>query len=259
MSEKEPPFPELAGLLASAPDGTRVFGADSPSGFARISAERFWALAFWGLPRSLLVSVTPLSFWSAENERLLALVFANKDFSDFGAVLIGRDDEGRYRPFAHRERLPTRRAAEDAMEGKMGAGALITQPEFAALADQPPGVDLFEDLGATNLHPAFVYLRDGVTQRAARELLTELARWTPDLDGNLVRDFQTTGYSARVWELYLRFAFRHIGLDIAHEFAAPDFCLRRDDAEVFVEAVTVNAPGPDERRSRCRASARSAV
>lgn len=244
MSKEEDPLPELAELLAHAPAGTRVFGSEPPSGFARMSAERFWALAFWGLAPNFLASISPLSFWSAEQERLLAMVFAANDFSDFGIALIARDEEGRYRPFAHQKRLPTRRAAEDAIQGRKGASALTTKVEFKTLDDQPPGIDLFEDLNVANRHPAFVYLRDGATQRAARELLAELGRWTPDLDGNLVRDFQTTGYSARVWELYLRFAFRAIGLEIANEYAAPDFCLRRDDAEVFVEAVTVNAAEP---------------
>jgi hypothetical protein len=244
MTQDEEPFPELAELLAQAPAGARVFGSETPSGFARMSNDRFWVLALWGLPADFLRSIAPLSFWSADEERLLAMIFAAKDFSDFGATLIARDKEGRYRPLAHKTGLPTRRAAEDAIQGKMGVSALTSEAEFKPLNDQPPGIDLFEDFGVADLHPAFVYLRDGVTQTAARELLGELAKWTPDLDGNLVRDLQTTGYSARVWELYLRFAFRAIGLDIAHTYAAPDFWLRRGAAEVFVEAVTVNAPDP---------------
>ncbi len=241
MTEPKAPFEDMQELLAAAPEGTRVFGSDTPSGFVSMSAQRFWALALWGMPEGVLEGRTPLSFWSAANERLLAMIFASTDFSDVGATLIGRDENGRYRPFAHQKRLPTRRAAEDAIQGKLGEEALTTMIEFTTLTDQPAGVDFFEAIPGVALHPAFVYLRDGATQRAARELLTELGRWTPDLDGNLVRDFQTTGYSARVWELYLRFAFRAMGVTIRHEYAAPDFCLRRGSEEVFVEAVTVNA------------------
>ncbi len=54
--------------------------------------------------------------------------------------------------------------------------------------------------------------------------------------------FQTTGYSARISELYLSFAFREMGFRLRHEHQSPDYHLERGGMELFVEATTANAP-----------------
>ncbi|MEE4538512.1 MAG: hypothetical protein V2J51_08500 [Erythrobacter sp.] len=222
-----------------------LFDANNPSGFSRMTPQRFLALALWGLPTRMREETVPVSYWSADNERLLALVFQNSETSKSGISIIGRDEEGRYRPFAFQNIFPTVRAAEDAICGNFGRSALELEAKFDELTDQPPGTDLFAAIpGVDKLHPAFRYLRDGVNQRAARELLSELSQWIPDLDGNLARDLQTTGYSARIWELYLSVAFREMNFAVLNEQAVPDFHLVKGDQTIFVEATTANAPDP---------------
>lgn len=232
-------------LIAQLPAEGPLFGAEAPSGFERMTAERFHALALWGLPQEFRRDCLPASFWSADAERLLAAAYQMTETSEAGLVVLARDAYGRFRPVGYQKSMPTIRAAEDAIRGNFGRSALALEPEFKPLEDQPPGTDLFAPIaGVKALNPAFRYLREGINQRAARELLVELARWAPDLDGNLARDFQTTGYSARVWELYLLFAFREMNFALAHAHQAPDFHLRRDGLEIFVEATTANAADP---------------
>ena len=108
------------------------------------------------------------------------------------------------------------------------------------------GVDLFAKLSRAKLNPKFIALRDTRNSSAAREILREISHWVIDLDGNLVRDFQTTGFDARVWELYLVTAFTAMGFEFDRSTATPDFRLLRDDAKVFVEAVTANPTGGAE-------------
>lgn len=242
ISKREEPIEEDYSQL---PKHGPLFDADKPSGFSRMSPQRFLALASWGLHNEMRDETQPISFWSADNERLLALAFQSSETDKTGLAVISRDEQERYRPFAFQNIFPTVRAAEDAIRGNYGRSALELEANFEKLAGQPAGTDLFAPIqGVEVLHPAFRYLRDGVNQRAARELLRELSRWIPDLDGNLARDFQTTGYSARVWELYLSVAFREMNFSIHYEHAVPDFHLIKGDHTVFVEATTVNAQDP---------------
>ncbi|HEX7855948.1 MAG TPA: hypothetical protein VF503_19865 [Sphingobium sp.] len=245
-------LPSFEEIIAQIPANGRLFGSDVPSGFERMDVIRFDALALWGLPQDFRERFVPISYWSADQERLLAVIYQEAEPSEIGLGIskvglgiIGRDEHGRYRPFAHQKSFPSARAAEDALRGNNGRDALGLTPKFPTLDDQPQGTDLFSPIkGVKALHPAFEYLRDGITQRAAKELLTELSKWVPDLDGNLARDFQTTGYSARVWELYLLFAFREMNFRVANEHSTPDFHLAKGGNDVFVEATTVNSADP---------------
>ena len=210
--------------------------------FERISRERFDALVLWGMPQQMREDTLSASHWSADNERVIAGVFHVIDTKEFMCVAFARDTAGRYQPFQRSHFLPSARAGELALKRDFGRGLLTAQPELSAADAQPEGVDLFAILGNIGRHhDAYVMLRDGFNQGAARALLEEVSRWVPDLDGNLVRDFQTSGYSARVWELYLWAALRALNFDMDHTHAAPDFCVRKGGKTVFVEATTVNS------------------
>jgi hypothetical protein len=91
------------------------------------------------------------------------------------------------------------------------------------------------------LNPSFVRLRDEEVFSAARGVIEEMMRWYEDADGNFVEQFQTTGFDARIWELYLFAAFREMLYTIDRSHPAPDFLCTNPGARFFVEAVTVNA------------------
>lgn len=210
--------------------------------FERMPRERFEALALWGMPSAMRDDALGSSYWQAENERVLAGVFHLPATKEFVCVGFSRDAVGRYRGFQRSSMLPSLRAADLAICRNFGCAILEVQAEFPNLSDQPAGTDLFEDLANVERHhDAFKMLRDGFNQGAARAILEEITRWIPDLDGNMVRDLQTTGYSARIWELYLWTAFRALNFDIGYTTAVPDFSLKKNGALVFVEATTVNS------------------
>ena len=167
--------------------------------FERVSRERFDALALWGMPQQMREDTLSASHWSADNERVIAGVFHVVATKEFMCVAFARDTAGRYRPLQRSHFLPSARAGELALRRNFGRALLTVQPEFPAAHEQPKGVHLFATLGNIERHhDAYVMLRDGFNQGAARALLEEVSRWVSDLDGNLVRDFQTSGYSARV-------------------------------------------------------------
>ena len=62
-----------------------------------------------------------------------------------------------------------------------------------------------------------------------------------DVDGNFIKDFQTTGFDSRLWELYLFAYLTEERLFINREHEAPDFLILNGSQNVAIEAVTVNA------------------
>lgn len=63
----------------------------------------------------------------------------------------------------------------------------------------------------------------GAEFSAAREIISEMMRWHESADGNFVEQFQTTGFDARVWELYLFTVLTEANLEVSHPKPAPDF------------------------------------
>jgi hypothetical protein len=76
--------------------------------------------------------------------------------------------------------------------------------------------------------------------QATREALQEAFDILPKPDGNFIKDFQSTGFDGRIWELYLCAMFNSLDLKIAQPFDRPDFLLTKDSDSVWVEAVTAN-------------------
>ncbi len=93
---------------------------------------------------------------------------------------------------------------------------------------------------AQRLNPNFVRLREHEFFSPARGIIEEMMRWYEDADGNFVQQFQTTGFDARIWELYLFASFREMFYTIERTQPVPDFACVNPGAKFFVEAVTVN-------------------
>ena len=62
-------------------------------------------------------------------------------------------------------------------------------------------------------------------------------------DPQFVREFQTAGFDARVFELYIAATLRSLGFTIGCEGGRPDFHCRGSGLEFYVEAGTANSPG----------------
>lgn len=65
-----------------------------------------------------------------------------------------------------------------------------------------------------------------------------------DKDGHFVREFQTAGFDARVFELYLFAYFSRSGYAIDSAHNRPDFVVERNGVRVAVEATTSSRPDP---------------
>lgn len=87
----------------------------------------------------------------------------------------------------------------------------------------------------------FLDLRDGHAFTAARRLMSEVFADFDDVDHSFVKEFQTAGFSPRVFELALFAALREQGLALDRGQVAPDFVLRGEHP-VAIEATTTNPP-----------------
>src|SRR5207249_11190140 len=108
-------------------------------------------------------------------------------------------------------------------------------------------VDFFAPVRpAEQLNPAFVALSTKEGYSPARGIIEPMMRWYEDADGNFVEQFQTTGFDARLWELYLFAALGEAGYKLDRSRPAPDFTAQGLLGQFCIEATTVNPTiGPD--------------
>ena len=90
------------------------------------------------------------------------------------------------------------------------------------------------------LNPHFKSLVDAPDYHPARNMLDQVYQGFLDPDGNFLQQFQTTGFDARFFELYLSAYFSYSGFEVDRTHPSPDFVITRDGITVSVEATTVN-------------------
>jgi hypothetical protein len=85
----------------------------------------------------------------------------------------------------------------------------------------------------------FLGVRDSHAFTAARRLMNETFATFRDVDGTFVQQFQSSGFSPRVWELALHAYLKEAGLTVERPRPAPDF-LVTSPITVAIEAATAN-------------------
>lgn len=90
----------------------------------------------------------------------------------------------------------------------------------------------------------FLAVRDGSAYQAARTLMDQVFADFGDKDGNFIKDFQTTGFSGRVWELSLFAFLQETGLNLDRSHRTPDY-LVAGPTPLAVEAATSQPPESD--------------
>lgn len=94
----------------------------------------------------------------------------------------------------------------------------------------------------SKLHPSFQNIRTSPGWEPARYMVNEIFREFQDKDGNFIEQFQTTGFDARIFELYLFAYFLRSGYKVFQP-GRPDYIIERNGQVVAVEATTVNPTG----------------
>jgi hypothetical protein len=213
-----------------------------------LDRRRFEALAgYVRFPYSFLFA-EELAWYEEGDEKLLGLVSLDVSDGDYVLTVLARDAVNRYRAVDVQTALETPAAAT--IELKARLAALVGQPpEFFHQGDETGApVDFFTPFVPPERRSrAFERLRTEKHFSPALGLIRELAHHFRDPDGNFIEQFQSTGFDARIWELYLYALFTELGYALDRDHQRPDFHCVGPLGDFFVEATTVNpsAVSPD--------------
>src|SRR5712692_4802526 len=117
-------------------------------------------------------------------------------------------------------------------------------------SDETKGPDLFTtSLPIERIHPPnFIHLSRAPQLMPARTVITKIMPYYIDIDGNFVEQFQSTGFDARLWELYLYAYLTEEELFLDRSHPAPDFLVTKYGKTVAIEAVIVGRREENPRR-----------
>lgn len=105
----------------------------------------------------------------------------------------------------------------------------------------PPVTDLFDPVVQSHrFNPLLKKLREWPGSEPARLMINEVFSTFEAADKNFVEQFQTNGFDARIFELYLYAYFSQSGYVIERVKERPDFLITRNGLTVAVEATTAN-------------------
>jgi hypothetical protein len=192
-----------------------------------------------------------LDWFSAGDEKLLGVVSVDTSDHNFVATVLARDQRRRFRAFTWQINLPFREQAIGWLESKMVE--LVGQPDehFHQGNETCEKLDLFTpSVPPAKMSPSFRALLEMPQTTPAKGVIEAMSYYFEDRDGNFVEQFQSSGFDARIWELYLYAAFTELGYQFDRQHPAPDFHCVGPFGDFFVEATTVNPsdvpPGDDE-------------
>jgi hypothetical protein len=189
-----------------------------------------------------------LAWFEAGNERVIATLIVDVD-GEFLGIILARDLLERFRWVGSTGHFETPEEALVDLNRKIRHLLPNLEEERQQGDERGRTVDFFSPLvDAAKLHPHFRKLASGDGFSAAREIIGAMMRWHEDVDGNFVEQFQTAGFDARLWELYLFAVLVEADLEVSHPKPAPDFLARGLNGEFALEATTINpSAGSDHR------------
>jgi hypothetical protein len=210
-----------------------------------IKKQRFEALAGYSrLPHAIAIS-KELEWYASKDEILLATILIDYD-GEYISIVLGRDTDMRYRCIECLAAFKNIETARKALISKAKEIIGSSQKIFPQGDERGKKLDIFEPIHKKEkLNPSFELVRTLPGYLSAKEIISEAMHHYIDIDGNFVEQFQTTGFDARLWELYL-FAYlteEHLLIDRSNY--APDFLISDGSTTAAIEAVTVQASPND--------------
>lgn len=205
----------------------------------RIDLKRFNALAaHTRSPAAAFVS-REIDWFSNEDESLLATLMLDTVDEDYVGIVLGRDEAGRYRCIDVESSIPTPDEAFFWIEHAIAWHGRNAQEVFPQ-GDAAKPLDLFTPVVPyEKMHPGFAKLCQSKAFDPARRQITEIMPHYVDVDGNFIEQFQSSGFDARLWELYLNSYLVEEQLFINREHDRPDFIVTKYGKSVAIEATIV--------------------
>lgn len=193
-------------------------------------------------------TIEELEWYSLLNNKLLGIVARDVTDGDFAFIILGRDSRRLFRSIDLGHDFPTIQVARQELSKTINSKYKSDGKELYPQGDESDDrLELFTEVIPEDAqHHVYKVLKNEARFEAARNLITEIANSFIDNDGHYQREFQSVGFNARLWELYLHVYFYNAGLVAQNNHPAPDFELDHFGEKVFIEAVTVNpSTNPD--------------
>lgn len=211
-----------------------------------VSEQRFNAHVVWARGAGGVPPIKEIEWLEIEDARVFGTIFLDLIDQDLHSAVMAPDLAGRHRCVKILQDHSDIRAA---VEGTAASMARVHNDydNERAQGDEKPPVDFFAKVAKeSKLHKNFKYLRDTPSAIAAKRLIEVAMRWYENQDGSYIEQLQTTGFDARVWELYLWAVLRRAGHRVEQPKPAPDFLARGIVGDFYVEATSSNPPPVDQ-------------
>ena len=204
----------------------------------KISEGKFKAFVMFSREPIITFFTKELEYYSNENITLLGTIVLDFTDSDFNCVILARDATGKFRGIDVATSFSSLEKARDWIFQKMRWHTGKRMKIFEQGDEINKGVDLFTPIVVSNkMHPYFKRLNEDIQFQPAKKILIEASRYFEDIDNNFVEQFQSKGFDARLWELYLFCFFTEQNFRIKRKNASPDFIVEKLMEEIAVEAV----------------------
>ena len=184
-------------------------------------------------------------WYADDSERTLGVLLRDKIDDDWAYVVLQPDTDSVFRwasgdhSFAIREIAQGKLLADiDRMSRDLeSTGVPRVLPNLArAIHPKDPFVPI---VPSSRMNPLFWIVANMESHSPARGMIREVFRYYSDRDGNFIEQFQTTGFDARIWELYLHTYLNDCGFSLLPT-VSPDFLVSKSGEKVAIEAVTAN-------------------
>lgn len=215
--------------------------------FGHVDIRRFDALAGYARHPRIRLITQEIGWYSDATERVLGVLALDLIDRDFSFVVFGRDEAERFRAVDAGVSHPTPEEAQEKLFDAMQAAAEAGLAAFHQGDVEFEPIDFFAPLiKKERRHPSFEILCNDARFSPARELIQVMMRWHEDLDGVFVKNLQSGGFDARIWELYIWATFVELGFTRDLNAQVPDFIFRGLDGALAIEATSINAPDGED-------------
>ncbi|AUA70368.1 MULTISPECIES: hypothetical protein [Pseudomonas] len=206
-----------------------------------ISLLRFNALAAYCRTPEIVLISEELRWYEAADGQILATLIRDYTDSDYSGMILARDERECFRWVSDGGWHDTEAEAIEALERKIEE-IIPNLERIRKQGSKGKPVDFFTPRPKLKqpLDNAFQAVTSLEGYTPAKNIIEPMMRWHEDADGNFIEQFQTTGFDARIWELYLFAVLTEARFAFDRSVAIPDFVCKGILGELCVEATTVN-------------------
>ena len=195
----------------------------------KIDVKRFNAfITFTRLPQAKNI-FKEIEWYENYNSNVFATIILDRIDKDFSVVILRRDKDSKFRCSDTKYSLAT---IEEARKWMLDIVEKIEKSReyiFVQYDEKGKNIDVFNTIKNKNknISDSFKILNNSDEYKPAKLLISEIMPHYMDIDGNFVEQFQTTGFDARIWELYLYCYFNEEKFIINKDYSAPDFYISK--------------------------------